>query len=117
MAGVVALVNGMAFGGELGKKRTQGSGNGWGITGLLAKAEVKAEPFVVVGLRRLGHAGASQPVLERGLPLRVQVLHGSGSSPVVRHRVRRRVVIRVEGHAEVKRKRDVLCALQWRPRR
>ena len=62
--GVMALVNGVAFGGELGQKGTERCRGGWRIFKFLAEIKIEPDPFVVFRTLGLWHPGPVEPPLE-----------------------------------------------------
>ncbi len=60
----MALVNGTAFGGELGEKGTERRGRGWRIAEFLAEIEIEFDPFLVVWTLGLRDPGLVEPSLE-----------------------------------------------------
>jgi hypothetical protein len=62
--GMMALVNGVAFGGQLGEKGAERGGGGWWIVEFLAEIEIEPDPFVVFRTLGLWHPGLVEPPLE-----------------------------------------------------
>jgi hypothetical protein len=62
--GVMALVNGAAFGSELGEKGTERCGRGRRIAEFMAEIEIEPGPFLVVRTLGMRDPGLVEPALE-----------------------------------------------------
>lgn len=64
--GVMALVNGMASGGEFGEEGTKRSWRRCRIAGCLSESEIELNPLMIVRTLGLRHPGLIEPALETG---------------------------------------------------
>ncbi len=62
--GAVPLLDRQAVGSQLSEKRAEAGAGGWWITELLAKAGVKAQPFVVLGVLKWWNPSVVESLLE-----------------------------------------------------
>jgi hypothetical protein len=76
--GVVALLDGVAFGREFGQKGPERGWCRWREAVFLTKVDVKPGPFMIVLMEGLGHVRLVQAPLETSSQLWRELLHCNG---------------------------------------